>query len=475
MLTRPTTLGVIVGNRGFFPSHLCSTGRAEVLDVLEREGIRAVVLSSDVTAHGSVETLGEARACADLFRSRRDDIDGVLVTLPNFGDERAIANALRWADLDVPVLVHAFSDDGARMGIEHRRDSFCGKMSVCNNLRQYGIGYSLTTLHTVPPASPCFRADLRRFGATCRVVRSLKNARIGAIGARPAAFNTVRFSEKLFERSGVSVETLDLSEVLGWVQRMPDSEPAVKAKLAAIGAYTGIQGIPTLSLTRMAKLGVAIDRWMQDKALTATAIQCWTALEEFYGVVPCTLMSMMSESLLPSACETDIAGLLGMYVLQAASEQPAALLDWNNNYGEDPNKGVVFHCSNLPRSFFGEQRMDYQAIIAGTVGKENTFGTIVGRVSPGPFTYCRVSTDDLEGKISSYVGEGRFTDDTLDTFGGYGVIEVPHFQQLLQTICRRGFEHHVAATRAMVADGVHDALSTYLRWDTYHHAPNGAR
>jgi L-fucose isomerase-like protein len=470
MTTPPTTLGVIVGNRGFFPSHLCATGRSQVLGVLEQEGIRAIALADDATPFGAVESLADARTCADLFRAHRDEIDGVLVTLPNFGDERAIANVLRWAELGVPVLVHAFNDDSARMSIEHRRDSFCGKMSACNNLRQYGIKYSLTTLHTVAPEHTSFREDLRRFAATCRVVRSLTHARIGAIGARPAAFNTVRFSEKLFERSGITVETLDLSEVIGWIHKMPDADPAVKAKLDAIGAYTGVKGIPTLSLMKMAKLGVAIDRWMKDKQLSATAIQCWTSLEEFYGVVPCTLMSMMSEGLMPSACETDIAGLLGMYVLQAASKQPAALLDWNNNFGDDPNKGVVFHCSNLPRSFFGEHRMDYQEIIAGTVGKENTYGTIVGRVAPGPFSYCRVSTDDLNGRITSYVGEGAFTADTLETFGGYGVIEVPQFQTLLHHICEKGFEHHVAATRATVAHAIADALRTYLGWDVYHHA-----
>jgi L-fucose isomerase-like protein len=367
------------------------------------------------------------------------------------------------------VLVHAFGDDAGRMSIEHRRDSFCGKMSACNNLRQYGIPYSLTTLHTVAPSHPSFSADLQRFAATCRVVRRLKYARIGAVGARPTAFNTVRFSEKLLERSGISVETLDLSEVLGWIRKLADDDAAVKGKLDAIAAYTGVRGIPTLSLMRMAKLGVVLDRWMQDKQLSATAIRCWTALEEFYGVVPCTIMSMMSESLLPSACETDIAGLLGMFILQSASQRPAALLDWNNNFGEDPDKGVVFHCSNLPRSFFSDHRMDYQEIIAGTVGKENTFGTIVGRIGPGAFTYCRVSTDDLGGSIRGYVGEGQFTDDTLDTFGGYGVIEVPQFQALLRYICAGGFEHHVAATRASVAAAVHDALSTYLGWDTYHH------
>jgi L-fucose isomerase-like protein len=464
------TLGVIVGNRGFFPDHLCATGRAEMLAVLEQEGFRPIALPDHATKHGAVESLEDARKCADLFRGLRDEIDGVIVTLPNFGDERAVANTLRWSELGVPVLIHAFADDAAKMSVQHRRDSFCGKMSACNNLRQYGIPFSLTALHTVPPSNPSFRADLHRFAATCRVVRRLKHARIGAIGARPAAFNTVRYSEKLLESAGITVETLDLSELLGWVHRMTDAEPAVQEKLAAIGGYTNVRTIPTVSVMKMAKLGVAIDRWMHERELAATAIQCWTALEEFYGVVPCTLMSMMSNSLLPSACETDIAGLVGMYVLQAASEQPAALLDWNNNFGDDPNKGVVFHCSNLPKAFFSEHKMDYQEIIAGTVGKENTYGTIVGRVAPGPFTYLRVSTDDQHGEMRTYVGEGRFTDDKLESFGGYGVIEVPRFQELLQYICRQGFEHHVAATRATVAAGVADALSTYQKWEVYQHA-----
>jgi L-fucose isomerase-like protein len=469
-MSRPTTLGVIIGNRGFFPAHLCSTGRTEVLAAIERAGLRAVALDPEATKFGAVESLSDARACADLFKAHRDEIDGLLVTLPNFGDERAVANTIRWAELGVPVLVHAFADEGDKMSIQFRRDSFCGKMSVCNNLRQYGIPYSLTTRHTMPPGQPAFIDDLQRFAATCRVVRSLKHARIGAIGARPAAFNTVRYSEKLLEQAGISVETLDLSEVLGAIGKMTDDDASVKEKLASIGSYTNVGGVPPPSLLKMAKMGVAIDRWMAEKQLTATAIQCWTALEELYGVVPCTIMSMMSNSLLPSACETDIAGLVGMYVLQAASEQPAALLDWNNNFGEDPNKGVVFHCSNLPKAFFSEQRMDYQEIIAGTVGKENTYGTIVGRIAPGPFTYCRVATDDLEGTISAYCGEGRFTEDTLQTFGGYGVTEIPEFQKLLKFVCQRGFEHHVAATRATVAEAIHDALATYLRWDVYHHA-----
>lgn len=471
----PVTLGVIVGNRGFFPDHLCSAGRRQVIALLEQEGVHVVITPEEATNNGAVETLAEARLCADLFRARRDDIDGVLVTLPNFGDERAVANVLRWADLGVPVLVHAFADSKSDMSLASRRDSFCGKISVCNNLRQYGIPFSLTSRHTMDPGSEAFAEDLRRFAAACRVVRSLKNLRLGQIGARPAAFNTVRYSEKLLERSGISVETLDLSELLGWIRRLDDDDISVSDKIEAMRAYTRIDGIPRESLLKMAKLGVCIDRFMEEQGLAATAIQCWTSLEEFYGVVPCTAMSMMSDRLMASACEADIVGALSMYVLQEAARVPAALLDWNNDYGDDPNKGVVFHCSNLPKSFFVDEgadahRMDFQEIIAGSVGKENTYGTIVGRVAPGPFTFARITTDDLEGRIRAYVGEGAFTSDTLRTFGGYGVFEVANMQELLRYMCESGFEHHVAATRARVAGAVREALGKYMNWEVYHHA-----
>jgi L-fucose isomerase-like protein len=476
MLKQPT-LGVIVGNRGFFPDHLCDTGRQVILKVLAEEGINAVALTPEDTKFGSIESLGEAQKCADLFKQHREEIDGVVVTLPNFGDERAISNALRWANLNVPVLVQATPDEASLMTVADRRDSFCGKMSACNNMTQYGIKFSLTSLHTMDPESAGFRDDLRRFVSTCRVVKGLRSARVGVIGARPAAFNTVRFSEKLLERSGISVETLDLSEVFGRAARLTEDDPALKTKLDEMQAYVPVGGVPGESLKRMAKLGVVIDRWMADNDLVASALQCWTSLEEYYGIVPCTLMSMMSNKLMPSACETDIAGLVGMYALVLASGQPSAIVDWNNNYADDPDKGVIFHCSNLPKDIFVEEsvtvedvpHMDYQAIIAGTVGKENTFGTVVGRVKAAPFTYCRVSTDDFNGSMLAYLGEGELTNDPLKTFGGYGVVHIPNLQGLLRHICENGFEHHVAINLSQTATAVNEALSRYMGWDVYYH------
>jgi L-fucose isomerase-like protein len=467
------TMGVIVGNRGFFPDHLAKTGREEILAALAKAGIDAVTIGLDEGAYGSVETHDEAKRCAALFRREAARIDGVIVTLPNFGDERAIADTLRLANLGVPVLVQATPDTPSKMTITHRRDSFCGKMSACNNLRQYKIPYSLTSLHTERPDSPEFEKDLATFAATCRVVNGLKNLRIGAIGARPTAFNTVRYSEKILESNGISVETLDLSEVLGRIGRMKDNDPAALEKLAAIGNYVSTAGIPQEALVKMAKLSAVVEQWMRATDVQISAVQCWTSLEENFGVVPCTMMSMMSDGLLSSACETDVCGTLSMHALRLASETPSALLDWNNNYGDDPNKAVCFHCSNLPKHFFREVKMDFQAIIAGTVGKENTFGTCVGYVKPGAMSYARFSTDDVNGVVRGYVGTGKFTDDPLETFGGAGVVEIPQMQKLLHYICESGFEHHVAANFSTVAAAVHEAAVRYLGWDTYWHAHAG--
>jgi L-fucose isomerase-like protein len=342
-------------------------------------------------------------------------------------------------------------------------------MSVCNNLAQYDIPFTLTDLHTVAPDTKAFRADLARFGATCRVVRGLRGARLGAIGARTGPFNTVRFSEKLLEAAGISVETLDLSEILGRAERLAKGDAAVRAKLQAIRKYTDTARVSAESLERMARFGVVVDRWVKEMDLAGTAIQCWTALEEFYGIVPCTLMSMMSEALLPSACEVDVTGLVGMLALRLATESPAAIVDWNNNYGDEKNKAVIFHCSNLPKSLFKKAKMDIQEIIAGSVGAENACGAIVGRLRNGPFTFCRVDTFDPAGEIRAYVGEGNLTNDPLETFGGYGVVEIPDLQALLRVICTLGFEHHVAIAMGQAARAIEDAFDTYLGWDVYHH------
>src|ERR1035437_145534 len=454
----PMTFGIIVGNRGFFPDHLARSGREQMIVALTAAGDDVVCPTPEQTKHDAVENRAPAKICADLFRQNRDRIDGVIITLPNFGEEKAMADALRLADLNVPVLIHAFPDTADRMLIADRRDSFCGKMSICNNLKQYRIPYSLTTLHTEGLDTEEFKNDLAWFAGVCRVTNGLRKLRIGAIGARPSAFNTVRYSEKLLEGNGITIEPLDLLEVFGRIGKLATTDKSVQEQIAAIRAYVPTDGVPEEALTKMAKLGVVIADWMGENDVQVSAVQCWTSMEEYFGVVPCTVMSIMSNGMMSSACEVGVPGVVGMHALRLASETPSALLDWNNNYGSDPDKAVCFHCSNLPKHFFQDVKMDFQEIIAGSVGKLNTFGTCVGRVKASPMSFARFSTDDAAGKMRGYVG------------GGGGVVEIQRLQHLLRYICENGFEHHVAANLSVpAAAAVYEAAKNYLGWDMYWH------
>lgn len=465
----PSTLGVILGNRDFFPDALISEARQQLTTLFSQLDVTPIWLTQGQTKLGDVQGWPDAVKCGELFRAHRSEIEGILVCLPNFGDEKALSDAIRLSELNVPILVQACPDDLDAFGLERRRDAFCGKISACNNLRQYGYKYTLTRDHTVAINSDRFREDLTNFLATCRVVRGLRRVRLGAVGARPNAFNTTRFSEKLFEAAGISVNTIDLSEVFGSAQRIADADARVKQRIEQIRSYADASNAPNESLVKMAKFALVVDDWMQELGLTATAIQCWSSMQTNFGVNVCTIMSMMSEQMLPSACEVDIAGVVSMYALQLASKKPSALVDWNNNYGNDPDKCVLFHCGNWAKDFLPDIRIGTAPILGTVLGEQNTVGALEGRTPAGPLTFGRVSTDDLQGKIRAYVGNGLFTDDPLNTFGTRAVAHVPKLQKLMHVICKNGFEHHAAMNGSHCAEPVAEALGTYMGWDVYHH------
>ncbi len=465
----PITLGVIIGNRDFFPDVLVGEARKDIKAVLAAANVEAVMLTSDETKLGGVETHADARKCAELFARNRDKINGILVILPNFGDEKGVADALKFSRLNVPVLIQGYPDDLNALGVERRRDAFCGKISVCNNLKQAGIPFTLTTRHVVHPTDASFKSDLARFISVCRVVRGLRGARFGAVGARPGAFNTVRYSEKILERYGISVTTVDLSEILGKAGKLSIENAQVKTKIADITAYAPSQGVPSDKIVQMARLGVVLDEFIAANALDATAIQCWTSLQQNWGCNVCTCMSMMSEKLVPSACEVDITGALSMYALSLASLRPSALVDWNNNYGGDDEKCVLFHCGNWPKDFAPDTRIANAPILGSTLGVQNTYGAMEGRTPAGPLTYARFTTDDTAGVIRGYVGQGTTTDDELKTFGQRAVAHIPGLQQLMHYICRNGYEHHVAVNASHSAAVIYEACTTYLNWQMDHH------
>lgn len=464
--------GIIIGTRAYFNSELAKDVRKQLLRTLADEGYDYVILPEDATPTGSssIETREDELKCAELFRQNRDRIDGIIVSLPNFGFEIGIINAISVADLNVPILVQACDDENDKVDLDSRRDAFCGKISVCNNLYQYGIPFTDTTLHTYSIYSELLAKDINKFAGICRVVNGLRHARIGAIGARPAGFQTVRASEKLLQKSGITVVPVDLSEILGAARKIEDTDVELLKKLEEIKCYAVVPKEYSDKLVLQAKFGVAVERWIEANQIDAVAVQCWDSLEQNYGCAACVTMSMLGEKLLPAACEVDIAGAVSMYALTLAAQGQSALLDWNNNFAEDRNKCVCTHCGNFPKSFVrNDLKLGTLGVLGRTLGKVNTFGAVYGKVTKGDFTFFRISTDDTKGTIKAYLGTGEITDDPYGMDGCIAVTKVDNLQILMKHICRNGFEHHVAMVRNDVKDILNEAIEGYLGWNLYVH------
>ena len=464
--------GIIIGTRAYFNSELAKDVRKQLLRTLADEGYDYVILPEDATPTGSssIETREDGLKCAELFRQNRDRIDGIIVSLPNFGFEIGIINAISVADLNVPILVQACDDENDKVDLDSRRDAFCGKISVCNNLYQYGIPFTDTTLHTYSIYSELLAKDINKFAGICRVVNGLRHARIGAIGARPAGFQTVRASEKLLQKSGITVVPVDLSEILGAARKIEDTDVELLKKLEEIKCYAVVPKEYSDKLVLQAKFGVAVERWIEANQIDAVAVQCWDSLEQNDGCAACVTMSMLGEKLLPAACEVDIAGAVSMYALTLAAQGQSALLDWNNNFAEDRNKCVCTHCGNFPKSFVrNDLKLGTLGVLGRTLGKVNTFGAVYGKVTKGDFTFFRISTDDTKGTIKAYLGTGEITDDPYGMDGCIAVTKVDNLQILMKHICRNGFEHHVAMVRNDVKDILNEAIEGYLGWNLYVH------
>ena len=464
--------GIIIGTRAYFNSELAKDVRKQLLKTLADEGYDYVILPEDATPTGSssIETREDGLKCAELFRQNRDRIDGIIVSLPNFGFEIGIINAISVADLNVPVLVQACDDENDKVDLDSRRDAFCGKISVCNNLYQYGIPFTDTTLHTYSIYSELLAKDINKFAGICRVVNGLRHARIGAIGARPAGFQTVRASEKLLQKSGITVVPVDLSEILGAARKIEDTDAELLKKLEEIKCYAAVPKEYSDKLVLQAKFGVAVERWIEANQIDAVAVQCWDSLEQNYGCAACVTMSMLGEKLLPAACEVDIAGAVSMYALTLAAQGQSALLDWNNNFAEDRNKCVCTHCGNFPKSFVrNDLKLGTLGVLGRTLGKVNTFGAVYGKVTKGDFTFFRISTDDTKGAIKAYLGTGEITDDPYGMDGCIAVTKVNNLQTLMKYICKNGFEHHVAMVRNDVKEILNEAIEDYLGWNIYVH------
>jgi len=459
-----TTFALFYGNRGFFPAPLIAEARAELPRVLAAMGHRTLALDPAATRHGAVETPAEGRKYAAFLREHRGEFGGVILCLPNFGDETGAVAAL--ADCGVPILVQAYPDSLDRMQPEVRRDAFCGKFSIMDVFHQYGVAFTALKPHTAAPSGAAFRSNVEHFDRLCRVVNGLRGTVVGAIGARTTPFKTVRIDEVTLQRHGITVETLDLSDILARMTSLGKDEPAFKDKAAKLRAYTSWRGVPEASFEGIARLGVVLDRVIAEYGMHAIALRCWIELQSQLGLSPCVLLGEMNDRGVTAACEVDVGNAVAMRALSLASGSPATCLDWNNNYGEEVEKCILFHCGPVPSSLMepGGRIVDH-AILANSVGTGCGWGCNAGRIRPTEMTFGSLLTE--AGRMRFFLGEGRFTADPIpaEFFGCAGVAEIPGLQDVLLRAGRDGHRHHVSVTPGSVLAPVREALENYLGCD----------
>ncbi|MCL5103161.1 MAG: hypothetical protein M1133_03475 [Armatimonadetes bacterium] len=427
-------------------------------------GHKTLTLDADATRHGAVETPAEGAVYARFLKDHAGEFDGVIICLPNFGDENGAVAALK--DAGVPILLQAYPDDLDRMNPELRRDAFCGKISIADVFFQNGIKFTSLKPHTVSPSSPAFAAHVDHFDRVCRVVKALRGMVVGSIGARTSAFKTVRIDELALQRNGITMETFDLSDVFHRMDSVVSDSSVYKDKAAALTSYTDFSNIPADSFAKIVKLAAVLDNIVEENKLDAVAVRCWIEMQQVLGISPCVLLSEMNNRFITAACEVDVGNAVAMYALSKASGDVAACLDWNNNYSDDEDKCILFHCGPVPQSMMtATGTVTGHAILDNAPGITCSFGCNVGRIKPTDFTFSSMMTES--GKLKFYLGQGRFTNDPIPEsfFGCAGVAEIPQLQDVLLHVVRNGHRHHVSVTPGKVAVAVQDALADYLGFE----------
>ncbi len=456
---KKTTFALYFGNRGFFPGELISEARESMCKALDNNGYDYILMDENLTRYGAVETITEGKLFAEFLEANKGKYDGIILSLPNFGDENGASVAFK--DVNVPILVQAFPDEMDKMDFAHRRDAMCGKLAMCNVLRQIGIKYTLTNSFCVHPLSQEFSEDLRTFAGVCRVVKGMKKFNVGAIGARTTAFKTVRFDEIAFQSKGVNIETVDLSSVFAMMEKVDADK--LKAKKEKYASLSNFGKYPSEKLENIAKLGVVIDQIIEDLDLDAIAIRCWDELQKAYGIAPCLILGELNERGIAAACELDVTNAVMMRAVGLAADYPVMLLDVNNNYENDKNKIIFFHCGPAPVSLMeGNCEIEEHLMFKKSYGEGSGVGINKGKYLKGDVTIGSFKTEN--GKLCAFTAEGKFTNDVLPScfFGCSAVFEKENADKLLEYMALNGYRHHVAITKGHHAKAIEIAFRDYL-------------
>lgn len=381
------------------------------------------------------------------------EVDAMFAPHCNFGTEAAVAKLGKI--MGKPLLLWGPRDDAPLENGIRTRDTQCGLFATSKILRRFGVPFTYITNSGLN--GKIFERGFKNFLGAVSVKKTLNNLRIGMISTRPGDFWTVMANEgELLEKFGIEIVPLSLTEVI------TASRSFLKEKNRELKEFVEDVRVKKIDYTavgeeNLRKIGglkIAMQKWMEAEDLSATAIQCWTALPEEYGIVPCFANSVLTDERMPVVCETDIHGAVTAAILQAANlgKTPIFFSDLTIRHPENDNAELLWHCGPFPYSLKAEDSpasIERHAIMEGHYP-----GVASWKIRGGDITVARFDGDN--GKYSLLMGQGHGVDGpmTQGTYVWFGVKDWPLWEEKL---IRGPYVHHVAGIHGKFASVLYEA------------------
>ena len=450
-------IGFVPAHREPFDDAWAVQMRKRCLDTLSHiKGLQVVAPDAKLTQGGLVRDDGDADKTIRLFRDEK--IDGLVIGAMTFGDEvsaLAVASAFR----DLPILLFgtkegAFTSDGGR-----RSDSFCGTLAVSSGLHRRKIPFLFSGI--IFPEDSTFKPDIENFMAVCSIIKGFIGARIGLVGPRPERFETCICNEDaLLNSFNQRVAPTSLLDIMLRVEGLKDNAPELKKIIGEMKKEADLSSAGADKVRTIAGLQLALKQFAAEKGLSALAVQCWTAIQQAYGISACYALGRLTDSGLMTACEVDVYGALTMLIQNLATLKtvPPHFIDWTIRHQSKKNQFLSWHCGNAPPSLACRAQgiaIHPHSILSKQLGKERSMGTAEFQLKPGVVTLCRLT--ELDGEFKMLVTKGEIVESTQRLRGSWSWVKVPDLDGLYRTLVEEGFTHHASQVHGDYTAPIRDA------------------
>jgi len=451
---------------GFVPSHRSPFDKKWAIEMRNRtiksieanvSDVELVYPDSTITDGALVTSKEDACRVIELFKEK--NIKGLIIGMMTFGEELPnllIAEAFE----NLPVFVFGtkegpFTEDGNR-----KSDSFCGTISTASGLARRNINFDFSGIHF--PEENEFLENIQRFVKVVNACDNFKGMRIGAIGPRPAPFETCAINEMdLITKFRIKVIPFTLLKLKADLEKIEFTN--IIDKFEQIKKFYNCSLSDDNMIAKSAKLEHILGKYAQEENLSGFGVQCWTAIQEEIGISPCLSMGRMTDKGIMCACEVDILGAITMVIQHnlTMNKDVPHFIDWTIQNQEDENTFLAWHCGNAPVSLKCGScipEIKSHSILGQQIGYDKSFGTAEFQLKEGNVTINRLV--EINGIFKMLSVKGDTVPDNRNLRGSWKWVKVKDLKKLYRTIIESGFTHHAS----MIFNDVSKEVKTFCKF-----------